>query len=168
MLRQPKRPDLLIDLAERSPDIKYVVCGGTTTHRSTSGYSQSVIKQFRSLPNIDYRGQVASHIADQVIAEAALLLCTSDQEGFPNTFLQAWNHGTPVVTMQVDPESVIKRLDLGAVAGTVEATVEELHRLINLPGERQEMAHRGMEYILNNHSAEVIVQDFNSVTHQVS
>jgi glycosyltransferase involved in cell wall biosynthesis len=168
MLRQPKRPDLLIEIAERSPHIKYVVCGGTTTHRSRSGYSQSIIDRFRSVPNIEYRGQVASHEAEQVIAGAAVLLCTSDQEGFPNTFLQAWSHGTPVVTMQVDPDSVIKRLDLGTVTGTVEATVEQLHVLIKLPGERQEIAYRGMEYILNNHSAEVIVQAFNSVTHQGS
>jgi glycosyltransferase involved in cell wall biosynthesis len=168
MLRQPKRPDLLIEIAERSPHIKYMVCGGTTTHRSTAGYSQSIIDKFRLLPNITYRGQVASHEAEKVIAEAAVLLCTSDQEGFPNTFLQAWSQGTPVVTMQVDPESIIKRLGFGSVAGTAEATVEQLHRLVSSSDERQKIADRGMEYIIKNHRPEVIVQAFNSVTRQSS
>jgi glycosyltransferase involved in cell wall biosynthesis len=168
MLRKPKRPDLLIEIARRSPQIKYVVCGGSTSHRSAPAYSQEIIDQFRLLRNIDYRGQVEPRKAEEVIANAALLLCTSEQEGFPNTFLQAWGHGTPVVTMQVDPESVIKRLNLGAVTHTVEATVEQVHRLVKLPGERQKMGQGSMEYILNNHRSEVIVQAFDSVTNQSS
>ena len=38
-----------------------------------------------------------------------------------------------MVTLQVDPDSVIKRLDLGAVTGTVDATVEQLQRLLKSP-----------------------------------
>ena len=164
MLRQPKRPDLLIEIAKRLPEVKYVVCGGATTHRSPSGYSQSVIGRLRGLSNIEFRGQVAPDEAERVIAEAAVLLCTSDQEGFPNTFLQAWSYGTPVVTLQVDPDSVIKRFDLGAVTGMVEATVEQLQRLLRSPDEREGMAARAREYIAGHHSAEVVVKAFNHAT----
>ena len=127
--------------------VKYIVCGGATTHRSPSGYSQRLIEQFRGLPNIEFRGQVAPEEAERVIAEAAALLCTSDQEGFPNTFLQAWSYGTPVVTLQIDPDSIIKRLELGAVTGTVDATVEQLQRLLASPQKRQSIASRACEYI---------------------
>jgi glycosyltransferase involved in cell wall biosynthesis len=164
MLRQPKRPDLLVEIAQRSPDVRFVVCGGTTTHRSISGYSQKIIDRFCALPNIDYRGQVAPQDAEQIIARAGVLLCTSDQEGFPNTFLQAWSHGTPVVTMQVDPDSVIKRQELGMGTATIEATIEELHRLLNSPTERQKVAVRCREHIYQNHRAEVIAQAFASAT----
>jgi glycosyltransferase involved in cell wall biosynthesis len=168
MLRQPKRPDLLVEIAKRSPQVKYIVCGGASTHRSPAGYSQRLIDELRELPNIVFRGQAAPQEAERVIAEAALLLCTSDQEGFPNTFLQAWSHGTPVVTLRVDPDSIIKRLELGAVTGTLEATVEQLQRLLQSPDERQRMATRGREYILANHSAKVMVDNFNSATRQPS
>ncbi|HNL91218.1 MAG TPA: hypothetical protein PKH05_19210, partial [Nitrospira sp.] len=40
MLRQPKRPDLLLEIAKRSPGITFVVCGGAATHRSMPGYSE--------------------------------------------------------------------------------------------------------------------------------
>lgn len=168
MLRQPKRPDLLIETAQRSPQIKYVVCGGAATHRSPSGYSQKIIEQFRALPNVVFRGQVAPEEAERVIAEAAALLCTSDQEGFPNTFLQAWSYGTPVVTLQIDPDSLVKRLELGAVTPTVEATVEELQRLLASPQERQTIASRACEYILGHHSAEAVIKVFNDATRHTS
>lgn len=168
MLRQPKRPDLLIEIARRSPQIKYIVCGGATTHRSPPGYSQRVIEQLHGLPNIIFRGQVAPEEAERIIAAAAMLLCTSDQEGFPNTFLQAWSYGTPVVTLQIDPDSIIKRLELGAVTGTVDATVEQLQRLLNSLEERQGIAARAREYILGYHSAEAVVKIFEISTRHAS
>src|ERR1043165_5407782 len=168
MLRQPKRPDLLIEIAKRSPQVKYVVCGGATTHRSPLGYSERIIEQFRGLPNIEFRGQVTPEEAERVISEAAALLCTSDGEGFPNTFLQAWRYGTPVVTLQIDPDSIIKRLNLGAVTGTIEATVEQLQRLLLSPQERQNIASRTCEYIIGHHSKEVVFKAFDCATRHAS
>jgi glycosyltransferase involved in cell wall biosynthesis len=164
MLRQPKRPDLLAEIARQSPQIRYIVCGGATSHRTPSGYSQHVIEQLHGLPNVMFRGQVSSEEAERVIAGAAVLLCTSDQEGFPNTFMQAWSHGTPVVSLQVDPDSLIKRLDLGIVTGTVDATVEQLQRLVVSVQERQGIGARAKEYIVAHHSAEVVVKTFNHAT----
>ena len=164
MLRQPKRPDLLIEIAKRSPQVKYVVCGGAATHRSPAGYSRGVIEQLHGLSNVVFRGQVGPEEAERVIGEAALLLCTSDQEGFPNTFLQAWSYGTPVVTLQIDPDSIIKRLELGAVTGTVDAMVENVQRLLKSPDERQRIAVSAREYILGRHSAEAVVKAFDHAT----
>jgi len=160
MLRQPKRPDLLVEIAKRSPQIKYIVCGGAATHRTRPGYSQKVIDQLRELSNIEFRGQVAPVEAERVIGEAAALLCTSDQEGFSNTFLQAWSYGTPVATLQVDPDSLIKRFELGVVTGTVDATLEQLQRLLASPQERHAIATRAREYVANHHSEEVVVKAF--------
>lgn len=164
MLRQPKRPDLLIDIAKRSPTIRYVVCGGPTTHRSQPGYGQWIIEKFRGLPNVDYRGQVGPEEAERVISGAAALLCTSDQEGFPNTFLQGWSWGTPTVTLQVDPDGLIRRLALGSVTGTIDATVDCLERLLNSPEERDCIAARACEYIAGNHSEAVVVKAFAQAT----
>jgi len=168
MLRQPKRPDLLIDVAKQSPKLKYVVCGGGTTHRSPLGYSEQVIEQLRSLPNVTFLGQVAPEKAEELIARAAVLLCTSDQEGFPNTFLQAWSHGTPVASLQVDPDSIIKRLKLGAVTYTVQSTVEELGLLLASPQDRQSIGIKAREYIISHHSAEVVIKDFEGAARHVS
>ena len=123
-----------------------------------------MIQQLRRLSNIEFRGKVAPDEAERVIAESATLLCTSEQEGFPNTFLQAWSHGTPVVTLQIDPDSVIKRLGLGAVTGSVDATVEQVHRLLALPQEREGIAARARQYVANHHSEEAVVKAFDQAT----
>ena len=40
MLRQPKRPDLLVQIARKAPNLRIVVCGGATHHRSPEGYGE--------------------------------------------------------------------------------------------------------------------------------
>jgi glycosyltransferase involved in cell wall biosynthesis len=164
MLRQPKRPDLLTYLAQQLPQVKFVVCGGATTHRSPSGYSKNVIDRLKNVSNIDFRSQVAPEEAEQVIAEAAVLLCTSEKEGFPNTFLQAWSHGTPVVTLQVDPDSLIQQLGLGIVTGTVDAAIDQLKQLLSSVKEREIIAVRARDYVSRHHSEEVVVKAFDQAT----
>jgi glycosyltransferase involved in cell wall biosynthesis len=164
MLRQPKRPDLLIEIAKRSPDVKYIVCGGATSHRSPPEYSQNIIDRLHGVSNIEFRNQVPSEEAERIIAEASVLLCTSDKEGFPNTFLQAWSHGTPVVTIQVDPDSLIKRLDLGRVTGTIVATVEQVRRLLSSQQERQDIAIKARSYVASHHCENSVIKSFVEAT----
>jgi glycosyltransferase involved in cell wall biosynthesis len=164
MLRQPKRPDLLAEIAQHLPNTKFVVCGGATAHRSPSGFSQNVIDRLRELTNVEFRNQVAPEEAERVIAEAAALLCTSEKEGFPNTFLQAWSHGTPVVTLQVDPDSLIQQLGLGVVTDKIDAAVEQLKRLLSSPYEREAIATRARDYVFRQHSEEVVVKAFDQAT----
>jgi glycosyltransferase involved in cell wall biosynthesis len=167
MLRRPKRPDLLVEIARKAPSIRFVVCGGLTTHRTLGEYGARVVDALERLPNVDYRGRVDSEEASHVIRDAALLLSTSDQEGFPNTFVQAWSSGTPVVSLQVDPDNIIKRLQLGAVTGTVDVTVEQLQRLLESPSQRQEIADRAREYVLGHLNAEVVIKLFEQATRMV-
>ena len=112
MLRQPKRPDLLVEIAKKMPNTRFVIGGGPSLHRSPRGYGERIIEDLRALPNVEYVGQVPPEKAEQIIADAAVLLSTSDIEGFPNTFTQAWASGTPVVSLTVDPDNVIKRFGL--------------------------------------------------------
>jgi glycosyltransferase involved in cell wall biosynthesis len=55
---------------------------------------------------------------------ASLFVNTSVQEGFPNTFVQAWMHGTPVVSLSVDPGSVMSRHGIGIPCAGSPASLE--------------------------------------------
>jgi glycosyltransferase involved in cell wall biosynthesis len=160
MLRQPKRPDVLIKIARKAPAIQFVVCGGPSTHRSPPGYSQRIAEALCALPNIEYRGQVTPDQAMQVIADAAVLLSTSEEEGFPNTFLQAWSSGTPVVSLRIDPDRIIQELRLGTVSGSIEDTIAETNSLLASPQQREEIAGRARQYVVERHSEAPVILAF--------
>jgi glycosyltransferase involved in cell wall biosynthesis len=162
MLRQPKRPDLLVEIARRAQNLRFVVCGGPSNHRSPEHYGDRIVDAFRKLPNVDYRGQVAPEKAHELIANASVLLSTSEGEGFPNIFLEAWANGTPVVSMKIDPDHVIERSDLGTVSGSVEGAVEDINALIKSPERREEIAARARRHVMIAHSEAAVVVAFES------
>jgi glycosyltransferase involved in cell wall biosynthesis len=157
VLRKPKRPDLLIEIARRLPSVDFVVCGAPSSHRSPPGYGERIVDDFKTLPNIRYLGQVPPDRAIEIIGAAALLLSTSDGEGFPSVFLEAWANGTPVVSLSIDPDRLIARKKLGVVSGEPEAAAEDIAALMESPAARQAMAERGREYVGQFHTGAAAV-----------
>ena len=159
-LRQPKRPDLLIEIARSMPEMRFVVCGGPSAHRSPPGYGERMVDALHALPNVEYHGQVAPDKALQVIADAAILLSTSDEEGFPNTFLQAWSAGTPVVSLTIDPDRTIERMWLGAVSHNTAGAIADIKALMGSPQRRAEIAVHARRHIAAAHSEATVITVF--------
>lgn len=116
-LRQLKRPDLALDLAERTPDLSVHMVGGRIS--DSSELFDTVRQRATSLPNVTFHGQVPYHDVNDFFANARVFMNTSDIEGFPNSYLQAWSRGTPVVAF-FDPDGVIEREGLGAAVHSME------------------------------------------------
>jgi glycosyltransferase involved in cell wall biosynthesis len=164
MLRHSKRPDLLVEIARKAPDIQFVVCGGPTTFTAAPGYGEKIADTLRLLPNVDYRGQVDPDEANRVIANAALLLSTAEEEGFPNTFLQAWASGTPVVSLTVDPDRVIEHYGLGKISPTVQQATYDIRMLLDSEQQREAISCRAREYVEKHHAAPVVIKIFECST----
>ena len=160
VLREPKRPDRLIEIAGASPDIQFVVCGGVSQHRTPEGYGERLIEAMRRLPNVKFLGQVAPDEALRIIARAALLLSTSDGEGFPSVFLEAWSNGTPVVSLKIDPDHVIAKQGLGTVSDSVEKAVSDLRSLLDSPDKREQIGVQARRHVAENHSESAVVSTF--------
>jgi glycosyltransferase involved in cell wall biosynthesis len=160
-LRQAKRPDLLIKMARKSPHLHFVVCGGRSTFMSPPCYSERIIDALRGLGNVEYRGQVSPQDAFEIIANAAALLSTSEEEGFPNTFLQAWSTGTPVISLKIDPDRIIERRGLGTVSINVDNALAELEALMSSPEHRDEISIRARRYVAEHHSEGAAIASFN-------
>lgn len=156
MLRQPKRPDVLIEIARQLPAIRFIVCGGPTPYMSPPGYGEWIVDALRAEPNIDFLGKVAPHKALEVIANASIFLSTSDIEGFPSTFLEAWSVGTPVISFKIDPDRIIQRKKLGAVLDNVKGAVSHIKAFMGSPQQREEIAVRARRYVAEAHSAAAV------------
>jgi glycosyltransferase involved in cell wall biosynthesis len=116
-----------------------------------------MVRQLSGLPNVEFMGRVTPELASQTIAGAAVLLSTSSQEGFPNTFLEAWSSGTPVVTLNVDPDSVIRDIGLGLVSGDVQTAAADIKALIESPDTREQIATRARRHVETAHSISAAV-----------
>ncbi len=129
-IRQLKRPDLVLDFAAASPQIAAHMVGGQIAD------SMSLFDQIReraiTIPNVTFHGQIPYHDVNEYFARSRVFVNTSDIEGFPNSYLQAWARGTPVVAF-FDPDGLIAREGLGFAVRDLE---EMRARIVELTSDR--------------------------------
>jgi glycosyltransferase involved in cell wall biosynthesis len=130
-IRKLKRPDRVLELADQLPEINFHMAGGPLPGEE-SLYSD-VRSAATARANVTFHGPLSYWAANEVCSRAKLLLNTSDVEGFPNTYLQAWIRGVPVVTL-IDPDHVIANEGLGATAGSPAELPRMIKALLNDPG----------------------------------
>ena len=111
--KKAKQPHLFIELAKRHPEQKFVMVGGPV---SNNGADYTSLKNEASqISNLRFCGPLSFEDAEKEFSKAKILVNTSSNEGFPNTFLQAWRKGVPVLAF-LDPDDRIRDNKLGYVA----------------------------------------------------
>jgi glycosyltransferase involved in cell wall biosynthesis len=93
---------------------------------------------------------------------ASLLCCTSDYEGFPNTFLEAWSHGLPVIST-VDPDDVIARNNLGRIAPDPATLSTSIRELLGDPAAYSVSSAAARRYFLENHAMKAVMPRFEAL-----
>lgn len=130
-LRPTKRPEILLEIARRLPQYRFVMIGGPDPGRRAEDYMRSVAQAAARLPNVEVKGFIPFAEADRWFDGARLFVNTSLYEGFPNTFLQAWSRGVPTVGFvdtgsRQDGEPVYDIVsDMGAASGKVERLMRD-------------------------------------------
>ena len=119
-LRQLKRPDRFLDLAKAMPEYRFHMVGGPVP--GEEDFYRQIETNASGLPNLTFHGKVSYLEIGRLFDRTRLLANTSEIEGFPNTFLQAWVRGVPVVTM-FDPDGLVSREALGSSHETVDQMV---------------------------------------------
>jgi glycosyltransferase involved in cell wall biosynthesis len=84
---------------------------------------------------------------------------TSDSQGSPSSYLQAWVRGTPVVAF-FDPDGVIAREGLGYVASSLDEMSSIIARLISQPDEWRAVSLRCRQYTEREYSEERILAPY--------
>jgi glycosyltransferase involved in cell wall biosynthesis len=148
-LKPWKQPEAFVSLAAALSDLKdvrFVMVGNSV------GSAAQVLRSIRAATNIEYLGECSQSGVNELLARAHVFVNTSQYEGFPNTFIQAWMREVPVASLHVDPDGVLEREKIGLRAGTVERLAEFVRLLITNPQMRSEYALRSRAYAMRQHS----------------
>lgn len=113
-----KRPKLMLELARRLPENEFVMVGGKGSDLSLR---REIEQEAAALENVQYLGHQPFDRVEGLFDETAVFVNTTIPgcEGFPNTFLQSWSRGIPVVSF-FDPDELISRNNLGICVGSLE------------------------------------------------
>ena len=149
--RRQKRPQQFVELARRFPMERFVMIGGP-------GSDENLYKEMRAtaskIENLAFLGFQSFQDTERRFDESKVYVSTSEHEGFPNTFLQAWQRGLPVISY-VDPDNVIEANKLGMRVGSFQELVDALRLTLSGPGFDSNAI---KQYFLSNHSSQLVDQ----------
>jgi glycosyltransferase involved in cell wall biosynthesis len=156
-VRPSKRAELALEIARRLPGHRFVMIGGPDPDRRSQEYFAAL--KAAAPPNLEIKGFVPLAQTEQYFNGARVFLNTSEYEGFPNTFLQAWARGIPCLGFidtgsRRDGEPVYE-----SVADVGEASWK-LDRLMRDDIHWQQSSQRCQAFYRETHSVDAIIDRY--------
>lgn len=161
-LKPLKRPELFVRLAAALQDlngVEFVMIGAEPPHPEP--WSVELMQAIAQTPNLRFLGQRSHAEVHAVLARACVCVNTSTHEGFPNTFIEAWLRDAVVVSLDVDPDGILKREGVGIHAGSEERLQSAVRTLLLDPTARAGYIESARRYVHAKHSlrnADVLVR----------
>lgn len=120
-----KRLELYLELVKSLSylnNVKFILAGRLPSNELLKEIEQITLH----INNFQVLGEISNDNVNTLLREAHVLVNTSESEGFPNSFIQAWLREVPVVSLSVDPDDIIKTEGIGFHSGTLENLVRDV------------------------------------------
>ena len=151
-----KNIEMFIDAARELSAMRFLIVGPI---ESSDPYYGLLAGLASGLPNLEFYGAADRSQLAGLYRSATALCCTSHYEGFPNTFIEAWSVGLPVVST-VDPDGVIARHGLGAHVSGPEELRRSLGDIAGSSQRREQIAQAARAYFESTHELDPAMQRF--------
>ena len=143
--------------AATKPEVSFAMIGGPML--GAEKLYENVREEALEIDNVDFVGGVPYSDVNSYFARTKLFLNTSDSEGFPNSFLQAWVRRVPVVSF-FDPDGLIAGKGLGISVETQNDFVEALAGLISDDDLRRHMGQQARQFVIDRYSPRVVAVEY--------
>jgi glycosyltransferase involved in cell wall biosynthesis len=155
-LSQRKRPLLFLEIAKKMPDYKFIMIGSDSPN-----FPKEIILNNKP-NNLEYLGKLTLEETNNYFKKAWIFVNTSYsyREGFPNTFLQAFKYRAVVVSLNVDPDDILKNYKIGFLTENLQRTISVIENLIKDENLRIEVSNRAYDYLIKHHSIENVLRLF--------
>ena len=155
-ISRSKRLEWLLDAAEQCSELQFDVVGSPNT---SDVYVVDLLKRAEIIPNITVHGRVSATELDRIYGSTRVLCCTSQLEGFPTSFLEAWSRGIPVVTT-FDPDGIVARQGIGVVIGSIDELSAHLRRIMSDSTLHSTLGTAARRYFDENHTNAIVTRRF--------
>ena len=159
-----KRPAMFLELAGRRPQYEFVMVGGP--HTGEERIFEETSEQAKGVPNLRFVGPVPYSEVGAYFDSAAVFVNTSSKEGFPNTYMQAWCRGIPIIATY-DADRLIERFGLGKHCEDVDDLAGAVDEFMKDEKLREEAGARAISYVREHHSPEAVTAKYDSLFMQL-
>jgi len=154
-IKSTKKPETFIELAARLRTVteaEFIMIG----RPGDTKYQRRLATQMQNVRGLTYLGEQSNDQINRILGESHIFVNTTDTEaeGFPNTFVQAWLHEVPVVSLHADPDDLLTRQGLGFRSGSLDKLVQDTRRLIENADLRTRIGKRARAYAREHHGLE--------------
>ena len=143
-----KRVELLLDIAEKADSIIFEIAGGPDQE---ADYANDILERAEKIKNVVLHGKLNRDQLNERYAEVSAFCNTSLYEGFPNTFLEAWSFGLPVVST-INPDTLVTEHEIGINAQTTQDFLDAFYLLQNNEKRWKTISDNARQYYLENHA----------------
>ncbi len=162
-INQVKRLEFLLEVAVLLPDVEFRIAG-KPDHDNT--YSRQVLARAKEIANVRLLGMVARQDMPEFYRRISLLCCTSRFEGFPNTFLEAWSMGVPVIST-VNAGDLLTERGLGVWAEDVPGFANAVRAFLSDEEMLKKTAQKCRDYFVKYHAEDAAMQRFEKLFFEV-
>lgn len=152
-MREWKQPEHFIrlarDLDRRRLDVNCLMIGKPADDRKLIHSIQTAAAE---VPTFKYIGPCSIEEVNSILATAHVFVNTSLEEGFANTFIQAWMRRVPVASLHCNFDDIFHRHRVGFYAGTYDTLLEQVVALVQDSGLRARMGEAAQKYAFDHHS----------------
>lgn len=158
---EQKQPHRLLEVAAQLPEQNFRLVGPVD---DSVPYQREVRNRARNMPNVEFIGAVPPDQIHEQYRHAIAVVNTSNHEGFPNTFLEAWRQETPVVSLNIEPGRYLDdSIDSLYAGGDVDRLVELCERLATDPSYRQKIGETSHTYFEKHYDIKQVAGRYRSV-----
>lgn len=166
-----KRPEEYLQLARALPQARFRMVG-VATSETPAELSERIRTEAEGLPNLELVPPLRREKLLEAVDRAVAVITTSRVEGMPNTFLEAWARGVPVLSLSVDPDERIAEEGVGFVAGgsmerLIEVTAQLWADRSGRDGVRAEMGDRARRFVHEQHAPAAVADRWDALLREL-
>ncbi len=152
-----KRPELFLELAKLLPQIQFtMICQRADNERQYN----KLVNKAKQIENLKFIPRVPFHKIHEYFQRAKVFVNTSDYEGFPNTFIQACNSATAILSLNVNPDNFLDKHNCGiSCNGDWPLLVDSLRSLLE-EDRCLKMGINGKKYVEEYHDVTKIIKKY--------